>query len=289
MSSFDKKTKTSQQATTTTNLTDDTKTAIQSGRDAINGVLGRFNNDAYVPYGGPTVADLSANEVKARDMAGNLNPRAAVQYRTFDKFDPNAAMNPYEGAVVDAVGKRIDENLTKSINDNSLRATANGAYGGSRHGVADAELMRTANDDKAAVIADLRYKGYNDAADRFERESGNLYNADLRNSDAAYEDQFKTIDLLTKLGGTEREIEQAKLLAEKAKYDDAYADKWKRFQTELQTQIGLFGATPILTTTNSSGSSTSKTSDPIGTISSLANAAGGLFSGWGAMTNPPVS
>lgn len=281
MSSLDKKTKTTQQATTTTNLTDWSKNQYETGKADLTNLVNNFKpRDAFA---GPTVADLSANEVKARELANNLDPRADVQYRTFDKFDPTTYYNPFESQVVDAVNRGIDENLTKSINDNSLRATAHGAYGGSRHGVADAEMMRTAGNDKADKLAQLRYAGYNDAADRFERDSQGIFAADTRNSDAHYEDQFKTIDLLSKLGASERDIEQAKMLAEKARYDEDAANEWKVFQTKLQTQMGLFGSTPMLTTTNSSGSSTSKTSDPIGTLSSLAGGVGGLFGGIGAL------
>lgn len=280
MSSFDKKTKTSQTSSSSTDLTDWSKGQFESGKDAVRGVIGGFKpRDAFA---GPVVADLSANEVKAREMAGNMDPRAAVNYRTFADFNPAVYVNPHEQEVVEKVNRGIDENLTKSLAANAMRATTHGAYGGSRHGVAEAEMMRTANTDKADKLGELRYRGYEDAASRFERESGNIYGADVRNSDAAYEDQYKTIDMLSKLGFDERQIDQAKMLAEKARYDEDAANEWEMFKTKLQTEMGLFGATPMLTKTNSSGTSTSKTSDPIGTLSSLAGGVGGLFSGMGA-------
>lgn len=284
MGSFDKKTKNTMQSTSTTDLTDWSKNQYEAGKAGLTDLVNGFKpRDAYA---GPVVADLSSNEQRARELANNMDPRAAVSYRTFDQFDPSVYVNPHEQEVVQAVNRGIDENLTKAINDNSLRATTHGAYGGSRHGVADAELMRTANTDKADKLAELRYRGYEDAANRFERDSQNIYGADVRNSDAAYEDQYKTIGLLSQLGADEREIAQAKLLAEKARYDEDAANEWKVFQTKLQTQMGLFGSTPMLTTTNTTGSSTSKTSDPIGTLSSLAGGVGGLFSGFGSLTKP---
>lgn len=281
MSSFDKKTKTTQTSSSSTDLTDWSKGQFESGKDAVRGVISGFKpRDAFA---GPVVADLSANEVKARDMAGNMDPRAAVNYRTFADFNPAVYVNPNEQAVVEKVNRGIDENLTKSLAANAMRATTHGAYGGSRHGIAEAELMRTANTDKADKLAELRYRGYEDAANRFERESGNIYGADVRNSDAAYEDQYKTIDMLSKFGFDERKINEAKMLAEKARYDEDAAKEWKIMEAQLKTEMGLFGATPMLTKTNATGSSTSKTSDPIGTIASLAGGVGNLFSGIGSM------
>lgn len=276
-----KKSKSTQQSTSTTSLTDWSKNQMTEGKDRIRGIVDDFNSKPYVPFSGPMVADLSQDEMAAREMARTTGPRDAVNYRTFAEFDPETYYNPFEDEVVAAVNRGIDENLTKSINDNQLRAASSGAYGGSRHGVADAELMRTAGSDKADKIAQLRHAGFNEAADRFERESGAIYNKDVRNSDTKYGDTMNTISMLAQLGAGEREIEQAKMLAEKAKYDEAAAEEWKRFQVKLNTEIGLFGSTPMLTTNSSSGSSTSKTSDPLGTIAGISGGIGGLFNGLG--------
>lgn len=301
----DKKTTQKQNSTSTTKLSDWSKSQYEAGKTDINDTVAKFNAKPYVPYSGETVAGLSASEQRARQMADKfatdgatqVDGPDAVQYRTFADFDSEEYYNPFEKDVVDSVSKSIDDNLTKSINDNQLRATSSGAYGGSRHGVADAELMRTAGQDKAAKVAELRYAGFNDAADRFERDSGNLYTAGTRNSDADYSARRdnavrhdaaakEAIDMMASLGLGEREIEQARLLAEKAKYDDAYADEWKRFQVELQTKIGLFGSTPMMTDTTSTGTSTSKTSDPLGSIASITGGMGGLFTGLGGLFSP---
>jgi hypothetical protein len=277
MSSLSKKTKSSQQSTSTSDLTDLSKQQFNTGQEKIRGVVNNFNAQPYDPFDGPMVADLSADEQTAREQARNLAPRDAVQYRTFEEFDPATYYNPFEKEVVDATGAYYDEALQKNISQNQARATMNKSYGGSRHGVAEGELMRTSGMDKTKMMADMRYKGYNDAADRFERDSGNMYQADTRNSDAEYNDSVQAIEMLTKLGAGEREIEQAKMLAEKAKHDEQYADAWKRFQVQLQTEMGLFSATPLLTTNKSSGSSTSKTSDPLGELGTVVSTVGDVF------------
>lgn len=274
MSSLSKKTKTASKNESSQELTDWSKAQMESGKADVRGVVDEYNARPNQAYGGPMVADLSADEQAARQMARDLDPRAAVEYRTFADFDPATYYNPFEREVVDSTAAYYDEALQKNISDNGLRATSAGAYGGSRHGVAEAELMRTSGMDKTKMMADMRYKGYNDAADRFERDSGNMYQAGVRNSDTAYGDSLNTIDMLSKLGAGQREIEQAKMLAEKAKYDEVAAEEWRRFQTKLQTEMGLFGSTPMLLNAKSSGSTTSKTSDPLGEAATYFKTAG---------------
>jgi hypothetical protein len=399
MSSLSKKTKSSQNATSTSALTDWSKNQFDAGQERIRGVVDNYTSQPFKKFEGPLVAGLSGDEQMASQMArdsvgrnnglfseaGDLIRQGAntdisatqvagpaavtatqvdgpdaisatqvdgpreVNARLFDENRVRSRYNPYEKDVVDAVGTYMEEDLTKRINNNQLRAASSGAYGGSRHGVADAELMRTTATDKAAQMADLRYRGYNDAVMGDERESirvdnNNRTNSDNdyasrrdnalrfdtaseRNSDVGYasrrdnalrldsanernsdvdyssrrdnalradnaaasnrDNKYQaaglftgmagqqtaelnnTIDLLRSTGADARKIEQAKMLAEKAQYDEQYADEWRKYQSKLQAEVGLFGSTPMLTTNNSSGSSTSKTSDPMGEASAM--------------------
>lgn len=280
MSSLDKKTKSTQQQTSTSALTDYSKQQLESGKADILGTIDKFNTtNPFKAYEGQMVADLTPDQLAAREQARNLGPATEVQYRTFADFDPETYYNPFEREVVDATGAYFDEDLAGKISANQARATQSGSYGGSRHGVADAELNRTSLMDKTKMMADLRYKGYDDAANRFERESGALYTKDRDNA-VRHDDSVRSnIALLETLGASARDVEQAKLLAERAQYDEAAAEAWKRFGLELQTKIGLFGSTPMLTTNSSSGSSTSKVSDPLGQLSQVAGGIGGAFTG----------
>jgi hypothetical protein len=278
--------------------------------------------------------DWNPEQVTSTDVAGPsmvnstqvAGPRE-VSYRQYNSGDEAKFMNPYKSQVVDATGAYIDEERDRQMMQNQARATQSGAFGGSRHGVADGELMRTASMDKAGMLADLNYRGFNDSMDRYERESGMVYNADTRNSDVDYgarrdnavryddmalrnsdvtysanrdnavrrddtsrfnvgrndsaaqyraDQQFKgagmlsdlagqkenswmrQTQLLNQLGMDERAIEDAKLLAQRAQYDDKAADDWRRFQLELQTRIGMLGATPLLTNNKSNGTTTQK-------------------------------
>ncbi len=280
MSSLDRKTKNESTSTSTQALTEQSRADLEMGKADILGTINNFNTTNPIKsYEGQMVADLTPDQLMAREQARNLGPATEVQYRTFADFDPETYYNKFEDEVVAATGAYFDEDLAGKISANQARATQSGSYGGSRHGVADAELNRTSLMDKTKMMADLRYKGYDDAANRFERESGALYTKDRDNA-VRHDDSVRSnIALLETLGASARDVEQAKLLAERAQYDEKAAEEWKRFGLELQTKIGLFGSTPMLTTQNSSRSSTTKVSDPLGQISQIAGGVGGAFTG----------
>jgi hypothetical protein len=330
MGMSDKKTK--QEETKTSTLNPWSLSGFESDSAGIMDTINSFNaKSPFKPYTGEMVSGLSDSEKRARDLANaNVGSGAGafsdaegliktgaeaqwdpedVSYRTYNEGDEAKFMNPYKSQVVDATGAFMDEARDKEIMANQARATLGGAFGGSRHGVADGELMRTAAMDKAGVFADLSYKGFNDSMDRYERESGAVYGADTfnagRNDEAtkfnidnkyrgagALTDLAKTkqdawmkdADFLNQLGMSEREIEDTRLLAERAQYDEQAAEEWKRLELELQTRIGLMGSRPMLV--NQSGKSTTTTSDPIGQMTSLAGGIGGAFGGLGAFFKP---
>lgn len=207
-----------QNQTSSTALTDWSRNQWESQVDGILGATDAYTSRPYQSYDRPMVAGLSDTQRQARDMItagsgsnGILGDAAdaaraggsmtwtpesvsstdvagptAVDYRTFDPTRVEARMNPYEDQVVDAAGAFYDEQLGRRMSENQARATASGAFGGSRHGVADAELQRTSNIDRSQMMSDLRYRGWNDAVAGDERESGNLYTAGVRNSDVDY-------------------------------------------------------------------------------------------------------
>lgn len=353
------KTKQETQSSSSTSLNDWSKNLFESNMGGIMQTIDDFNtNNPYQPYTGQMVADLSGNERRAREYASaNLGNNAGlygqagdaiqrgmamdwtpevvgstsvegpdrVAYRGFDGDRIMARQNPYERQVVDATAAYFDEARDRELMANQARATRSGAFGGSRHGIADAEAMRQSQMGKASMLADLRYRGYNDAMAADERETAGMFGADTFNATGGYNarrdnavrgdeaarfnagrrdaaaqwraanqyqgagmlsglaDQrqaswMREADIMNRLGMDERQIEDAKLLAERAKYDERAADQWRRMQLELQTRIGLLGATPLLTNTTSTGKNTSSTSGM-----NFAQM-GGLLSGIGALS-----
>jgi hypothetical protein len=273
--------------------------------DTSQGILGRtqqYTNKPFKAYTGPMVAGMSAGEQQALSMAqqgsgasGVLDDAVAaakaggsktwtpegvlgpdkVSYRTFDKDRVQQRMNPYEDQVVDAAGAFYDEQLGKRMSENQARAAQSGSYGGSRHGIADAELQRTSNMDRSQMMADLRYRGWNDAVAGDERESQGVFGADQYNSSAGYQarmndaqrkdaaDQFgiqqkfqeagilgslagqkdasqaQQYEMLARSGATQREIEQAQYLASRAEFDREAKDELDKLMLELQARQGV--------------------------------------------------
>lgn len=87
--------------------------------------------------------------------------------------------------------------------------------------------------------------------------------------------------LMRQLGLDDRQIEQARLDAQRAEFDRAAADRLQRLQLELQARTGLLGSTPMLTNQASSGtasgSSSGTTSGTEWGLSGLYNSKTGAF------------
>lgn len=202
------------------------ETQTRGMQDAVDA----YTSKPFNPYTGNMVAGMTGTETNARDMIAN---------NTYDPSNVSKYYNPYERDVVDAAGAYMDQQLQGNLSQNNARATQAGAFGGSRHGVADAELMRTNAMDKSAMMANLRYQGYNNAQNVGFQDAAN------RRADAS---------MLAQMGATEREIEQARLLAARAEFDRQAADEYQKLMLQLQTRGGILNSTPMLV--NSTGKTT---------------------------------
>lgn len=74
-------------------------------------------------------------------------------------------MNPYTQNVVDATAADMERGRQMSMNTIGQQASAAGAFGGSRHGIAEAESNRAYYDNFGRMMAGLRADGYNNAVD----------------------------------------------------------------------------------------------------------------------------
>lgn len=83
--------------------------------------------------------------------------------------DPNATaslMNPYMTNVIDATDAQWNNADQNSMNEVNARATAAGAFGGSRNGVATGVALGENNRNRMAMKSGLLYGGFNDAMGR---------------------------------------------------------------------------------------------------------------------------
>ncbi len=231
MSFGKKKSKGSQTQTQTTTLNPWSQGQFDTQSKGMFDALANYNqNSPFKAYTGQMVAGMSGGQQDARALAGQPGFDPAT--------DTSKYYNPFEQEVVGAAGNYFDEQLQGAISNNQARATQAGAYGGSRHGVADAELMRTSGMDKANMMAGLRYQGFNDA-----RDTG--FRAD--------ENRRMNVGMLEQLGANEREIQQATLLAQRAEFDREAKDQLDRLMMDLQIRQGIMSGTPMLTDTKGTG------------------------------------
>ena len=79
-------------------------------------------------------------------------------------------MNPYTQQVVDTTQADIERQRQMAINNMGAQAQAAGAFGGSRHGVAEAQTNAEYGRVAANALAPLRMQGYQNAmTDRSQR------------------------------------------------------------------------------------------------------------------------
>ena len=77
--------------------------------------------------------------------------------------DLSAYTNPYETQVVDQSLADLERSRLMQQNQMSAQASAGGAFGGSRHGIAESETNRAALDQAARTASGLRQAGFQNA------------------------------------------------------------------------------------------------------------------------------
>ena len=125
----------------------------------------------------PTV---SAEQVGAGQIAGT---------------DLSAYINPYESQVVQQSLSDIDRQRQMEQMQRSAQAGAAGAFGGSRHGIAEAETSRAYAEQAAQTAAGLRQAGFDRATTLAGQDIGTRMQADLANQAAALQAGTTTANL----------------------------------------------------------------------------------------------
>ena len=74
--------------------------------------------------------------------------------------------NPFQQNVIQGLQKDAMTNYQQGVNQLGAEATAAGAFGGSRHGVAQGTMGANIQNALNNQIGNLRYQGYNDAMSR---------------------------------------------------------------------------------------------------------------------------
>lgn len=150
---------------TTTQKLDPQTEAMQ--RDVYNRAR-QASQQPYTPYQGQTVASASPLSAQAAQQYQQLGGLAGLGGAAM-AGDPNALgafFNPYQSNVINAVGQQYDTLRGQAHLDANDAATRAGAFGGSRHGIAEGARLGQLDQGQAQTTANLLQSGFNDAQQR---------------------------------------------------------------------------------------------------------------------------
>jgi hypothetical protein len=268
-------------------------------------------NLPYQQYKGETVARLDPMTQRAIDYTGQQQGLAGqqmqgflpglqglagytpeqVQAGQFAGTDMAPYMNPYTGQVVNTTLAALERQRQQAIGQGQAQAQQAGAFGGSRHGVANALTNEAALRQAAETSAGLYGQGYQQAAQLRMSDIENQLRANLANQQAGL--QGADLRRMSALGGAEvaRQAQAANLQSAQAaqqagqlRQQQAQAqlqDRYQRFQErrdypehQLQVMLAALGGAP-------SGVGSQTTQGPAGNpwLAGLGGALGGASLG----------
>jgi hypothetical protein len=105
----------------------------------------------------PTATPASSAMPNVYTTASNLYNQAAAGPNI------NQFFNPYTSAVTDTTMQGLERQRQMQLNDIGAQATRAGAFGGSRHGVAEALTNQGFAEQGASTLANLNQQGFNTA------------------------------------------------------------------------------------------------------------------------------
>lgn len=248
---------------------------------------------AYVPYSGELYPSLTAQQQQAGQMAeNNVGAGSAatqqgvstaagtsgfapsqVQAGILGNTNLSPYLDPYTQNVVNTTNQAIDQQRQQDINGNAGQATAAGAFGGSREGVADALTNKYYGQVAAQTDAGLESQGYTNAQQAALADINNNLGAQEANQTAGIQGaqiQNNAAGILGQLG-----LQQQTMGANDANLVNAYGSQSQQTQAALdaaqqalyqygqqfplqqaQSLTGILGATPYTTNNQSKGSAT---------------------------------
>lgn len=109
-------------------------------------------------------------------------------------------MNPYINTVVNRTTADMNRGRQMALNDVGAEATAAGAFGGSRHGLVEAETNRGFADAIGDMSAGLRQQGYNTALGAAQFDAGQQQTADMANANLGMQKQQFRLSAANQLG-----------------------------------------------------------------------------------------
>lgn len=221
-------------------------------------------NQPFQSYDYQQTAGMTPNQQQAGTMfqgASNVGQPAlqagvgaATGAANYQGTDVSKYMNPYTQDVIDSSLNDLNRARQMSIVGNQASATQAGAYGGSRHGVADSLTNQDFLNTAASTSANLRNTGYNNAQNQsnavqnINLQGGGLLNT-LGNSQST--NYLNSANALNAYGTQEQNTQQSML-------DAAYQEfmRQQNYGPQMQQLLNQsLGLVPQAMGTSSQGNS----------------------------------
>ncbi len=208
-----------------TTTTDSIPAWLESGSQKAVGIAERIADRPYTPYEGQRVADLSEGETVAGERALGMGQDYQTDLersrelteqgvQSFTDADMQGYMSPYIEGALDPAARELREEIARQQQGISGAAGMQGAFGGARHGIAEAEGRRGGLE----AMSDLYGRGYQQAfesaKDQFNRDRDVFARgAEQFRATGQAGQQMLTQDIqnLMTTGGLKRQLEQAGL------------------------------------------------------------------------------
>jgi hypothetical protein len=205
----------------------------------------------FQPYTGEMVAGLTPDQLQAMQatrglfgQAMGLDPRSALAglaRRETPTVAPASLLDtdiaryqdPYTEQVLEPALADIQRRQDIEQQRAQSRAIRAGAFGGSRSAILESEATRPFAEEAAQTIAGLRSAGFGQALGMAERDAArrqqaaiNQANLELRAREqqagllgGELGEQYRTLGLLSGIGGQQQALEQARLQAQRAEFE----------------------------------------------------------------------
>lgn len=140
-----------------------------------------------------------------KDAFGIMTPQVRGNVRdvnagTFPRADISQYTNPYQSEVIDTTLDALDRQRQIQQQQNAAGATQAGAFGGSRHGVVEAETNRAYADQAAQTAAMLNAQGFDTAAGLQQADADRAMSAGLANQGVDQAITSQALDLAGQFG-----------------------------------------------------------------------------------------
>ena len=205
----------------------------------------------FQPYTGEMVAGFTPDQMQAmqatRGLFGQamaLDPRSnlaalarqgtpTVQAASLLDTDIARYQNPYTEQVLEPALADIQRRQDIAQQQAQSRAIRAGAFGGSRSALLEAEATRPFAEEAAQTIAGLRSAGFGQALGMAERDAARRQQAAINQANLELRarqqqagllggelgEQYRTLGLLSGIGGQQQALEQARLQAQRAEFE----------------------------------------------------------------------